>query len=144
MRRFIYLAFLLFAGCAPKLTELNGAADTTTKPQTIIGNWNWIRTSGGFAGQTIYPKPGESQTYRFTSDSIAYFFQRNGNDSSSWNSRFSLRDQRSITGKVAPFLNFNDTLKIRSIQQSVWFHGSDTLELLDEAADGYSYLYQRQ
>jgi hypothetical protein len=145
MRRFIYLAFILLASCSPKPTELNGSGSTTPKTETIIGKWNWVRTSGGFAGQIIYPKPMESQTYQFTSDSIAYYVHRYADTMDNWNSRFSLRDQRSfITGAIKPFLYFNDTVRIRSILQSVWFHGYDTLELLDEAADGYSYLFVRQ
>src|SRR5436189_86872 len=72
MRRFIYLAFLLLAACSPKPTETNGSGGTSNRPQTIIGNCRWIRSSGGFAGETIYPKAEELQTYQFTSDSTAY------------------------------------------------------------------------
>ena len=143
MRRFFCIAIILLAGCSPKPTETN-KGETQNTPPTIVGEWNWIRATGGIAGQTIVPKPGESQTYRFTEDSMAFFVQRFGDTSDSWNSKFSLRTQQSfVRPSVAPFLIFNDTLRIRSLVQSVWFHGSDTLELLDEAADGFSYLYVR-
>ena len=145
MRRFIYLAFLLLAACSPKPTETNGSGGTSNRPQTIIGNCRWIRSSGGFAGETIYPKAEELQTYQFTSDSTAYYLHLYLDIIHSWNSKFSLRDQRSfITGTLAPFLHFQDTTHNGMIQQSVWLHGSDTLELVDEVADGYSYLYVRQ
>ena len=140
----MYIAILLLAGCSPKPTETNKGETQSTAP-TIMGEWNWVRSTGGLAGQVIVPKPRESKTYTFTEDSTAYFVQRFGDTVDSWNSKFSLRYEKSfVRGTVAPFLIFNDTLRIRSIPQSVWFHGNDTLELIDEAADGYSYLYVRQ
>ena len=39
-------------------------------PNSIIGKWEWLSTSGGFAG-TTYPKEGESVTWEFTEDSVA-------------------------------------------------------------------------
>lgn len=37
---------------------------------SIIGQWEWLYTSGGFAG-TVYPKEDEKVTWEFTEDSIA-------------------------------------------------------------------------
>ena len=144
MRSLILTTFLLLAACTPKPTETNGSPTTPAGSTDIFGEWDWIRTSGGFAGEIILPTPGVWQTYRFTSDSIAEFSRRNGKTVESWSSSFSLQHQRSITGKVAPFLLFKDSAGSHGIPQSVWFHGKDTLELLDEAADGYSYLYVRK
>ena len=53
---------LLGAGC--EKDENDYASDS------IIGKWEWIYSTGGLAGNTIYPDDGQSVTLEFTEDSI--------------------------------------------------------------------------
>jgi hypothetical protein len=38
-------------------------------PDSIIGKWEWLYTSGGFVG-TTYPQKGQTETIEFTEDSV--------------------------------------------------------------------------
>jgi hypothetical protein len=58
----IFLLLLFFgAGC--------GKEDLDYDSNSIIGKWEWLYTSGGFAG-TTYPKENETVSWEFTEDSI--------------------------------------------------------------------------
>ena len=51
---------LLGAGCEKD--------DTNYDPDSIIGKWEWLYSTGGFAG-TTYPEEGETVIWNFTEDS---------------------------------------------------------------------------
>jgi hypothetical protein len=55
MQKFSALLLLLLIGC--ERNELQ---------HPITGEWRWVSTTGGFAGQTIRPKAGDDVLMRFT------------------------------------------------------------------------------
>jgi hypothetical protein len=147
MRTTIFLLLLITAtaGCLRKPTD-DGTSHGTPRADTvgIFGKWEWVMSSGGIAGMTIYPASGEYSYYQFTLDSTMNVEARQYGTYDKWSSKFSLSTERSfVTGAQALFLHIADSMH-NSMPQSVWLHGNDTLELLDEVADGFGHLYVRR
>jgi hypothetical protein len=91
----------------------------------------------------MYPANGEYSYYRFTLDSIMNVEALQNATLISWSSKFSLTTDRSfVTGGQALFLHSADSMH-NSMPQSVWLRGNDTLELVEEVADGFGHLYVR-
>ncbi|MBA8986468.1 hypothetical protein [Sphingobacterium cellulitidis] len=64
--RILYLIPLIM-GCASN-------QGTSSKPPKIIGNWQWLETSGGFAGIKKTPESSnEIKHLQITKDSIFYY-----------------------------------------------------------------------
>lgn len=101
---------LMGAGCEKDDLDYN--------PDSIIGKWEWLYTSGGFAG-TVYPKEYEKVTWEFTEDSTL---------------------TRRVNNNISFQINFyssNDTLFWRNDPTDLIYQfliKSDTLELWDLSA----------
>ena len=104
----------------------------------IFGKWQWIETSGGFAGKITTPtKAGYFERIEFSNEGI---YQKFKNDSLIERKPFSFSQKTSIqTGKTAWVLSLNEG----SIPMAVSFSGQDTLMLNEQVYDGFSYTYVR-
>ena len=104
----IVITFLVGAGCNKEKIDYD--------PDSIIGKWEWLYTSGGFAG-TIYPKENESITWEFTEDSI--FIRRVNNKISFQAGFYALQDtlfwENDPTDMIYQFLIRRDTLKLMDL-----------------------------
>ena len=96
---------LLGAGCEKD--------DLNHDPSSIIGKWEWLYTSGGFAG-TVYPKDEEKVTWEFTEDSL--FIRRVNNNISFQINFYSSNDtlfwRNDPTDMIYEFLIKSDTLEL--------------------------------
>jgi hypothetical protein len=104
----------------------------------IFGKWEWLETSGGFAGKITTPsKAGYSERIEFSNDGV---YQKFRNDSLTDKKQFSFSQKTSIqTGKPAWVLSLNEG----SNSMAVSFSGQDTLMLNEQVYDGFSYSYVR-
>lgn len=96
--------------------------------QSIIGEWEWVESSGGIAGVTLIPETvGYTKTYDFNSDSTLSVYR---NDTLVNKSGFHLKD---------------DTLDIdgENIRQVVEFK-TDRLILRDLCVDCFTNTYERK
>ncbi len=108
---------------------------TSNNEKTIIGYWQWIKTTGGFTGETRTPQSaGYEITLHFAKDSLLFSYK---NKKLFNTSRFQI-----LTGVHQ---NAEDTL-IRDnyyVKQIIHFQGSDTLFLSDYCMDCYNSMYVR-
>jgi len=104
----------------------------------IFGKWQWVESSGGFAGKITTPaKAGYSERIEFSNEGIYHKFK---NDSLIDRKSFSFSQKTSIqTGKPAWVLSLNEG----SIPMAVSFSGQDTLMLNEQVHDGFSHTYVR-
>jgi hypothetical protein len=137
-----FLAVCLFlTSCRKDITVPN------SEMNKLFGNWQWIETSGGFAGQVKTPATeGYSQSVEFKSDGI-YKLYHDGKQKDK--KTFTLSQGSSIHDTVtAVLITYKNTgcgNKTEDvIKQSVKFGGQDTLFLLDECADCYSFVFVRK
>lgn len=58
----------------PFLLACGASQHTSSKPPKIVGNWQWMETSGGFAGITKTPESTNTIKHlQITADSIFYY-----------------------------------------------------------------------
>ncbi|MEI6853076.1 MAG: hypothetical protein WCL06_09540 [Bacteroidota bacterium] len=113
----------------------------------LFGSWEWVQTSGGFAGEIITPSSqGFTQSISFESNGI-YKLYKDGIQKEK--KTFTLSEGISIlTNTSAWMIRYKDTgigdHSENAIAQSVRFSGQDSLFLADEAFDGYNYVYIRK
>jgi hypothetical protein len=119
----------------------------STDLDKLFGTWNWIQSSGGFAGQINSPATsGYSQTIEFNKNGI-YKIYKDGKQKDKM--KFTLTNGTSIynTG-TAYLIKYKDIglfdKNDHSVTQSVKFGGQDTLFLNDECYDCYGHIYIRQ
>ena len=115
--------------------------------EKLFGSWNWVQSSGGFAGQTITPATdGYSQTVEFKKNGI-YIRYKNGKRTDKM--QFTLTEGSSIyTIGLAYLIKYKNTGPIDKNNthtiQSVTFGGQDTLFLRDECYDCYTSIYVKR
>ncbi len=111
--------------------------DHTPVPNSIIGKWNWISSTGGIAGSTYTPQnTGESIRLEFSSDSM---YSQYLNDSLLYRCAFSIIQSESIyNNELTQMIECTGFLR-----RSFSFDLEGNLLLSDEAADGYIRQYER-
>jgi len=108
-----------------------------TNESKIVGQWEWIRSTGGIAGQVLTPDsagvPGRH--FNFNSDYTFSFFRA---DTLVQTGTYSLeeKDENII-------IDYNTEKEDFSLNQRVKFKGNDTLILADECYDCYINTYIR-
>ena len=111
--------------------------DSRSNQSKIVGQWEWIYSTGGFAGQVITPDSAgfSGRHFNFKSDYSFSFFRA---DTLVQTGKYTFEERDDniiinyITGHEDSFLN-----------QRVKFRGSDTLILADECYDCYINTYIR-
>ena len=145
---FMKLSFTLLPLCFILLARTCGKEIQLSNPELkkLLGRWEWIETSGGFAGKIITPvKAGYTDEIEFNKEGI---FQEFKNGKLQDKKRFSITKEKSnLIGDSAYIIAFDsmDSSFVRAIQkQSVSFKGSDTLLLNEECFDCFSSLWIRK
>ena len=107
--------------------------------QKIFGKWEWVSTSGGFAGKAITPaREGYTVRIEFSNEGIYHKFK---NDSLADRKQFSFVQKESIqTHQPVWLLSFEGE---SSLPMAVSFSGRDTLMLDEQVHDGFEYVYAR-
>jgi|WetSurMetagenome_2_1015567.scaffolds.fasta_scaffold07792_2 hypothetical protein len=134
MKKYITLTISIFflASC----TKENNIP--TTGPSTLAGKWNWVYSSGGFAGQTYTPKT-EKKTIRIEYDTNS-IYRYYVNDTLKSETRYQLVKGRSIYSQDSTLIIVTN---LSSIRQSFAVLHNDTLILRDECYDCFEHLYTR-
>jgi hypothetical protein len=98
-----------------------------SQPQGLTGSWEWVQSSGGFAGWTLSPDSvGFNLYYEFRSDSTVSQWQ---NDSLIFESKFSVyQNTLTIEGRDIGF---------------TWQITGDSLILRDQCIDCFVHIYKR-
>jgi hypothetical protein len=118
---FILLLLTMGAGCEIDRNNYN--------PNSIIGKWMWLYSTGGFAGNTIYPKKGQTVTLELTKDSL--FIERD-------NGETEFEAEFSVLGDTLKYIVYDAAIfcKIKILE--------DTLSLCYfNVDDGYDPVYKR-
>lgn len=107
-------------------------AQTNREQPTLVGNWEWIKRTGGIAGGTFYPENStENWKLTISSDSI---FKQYLNDSLLRSSSFSLKEHNILYYENKNF-----------IPDQVFFEGEDTVTFRGyRIVDGGSITYKRR
>ena len=107
--------------------------------ERILGEWNWLSSSGGIGGVTETPETvGFSQTYAFAADDTLYLFKAD-----------------TLIGRIPYKLGIGSTVAGDSFSViftysseyphwSYFFAGNDTLELSENADDGFGHTLKRK
>lgn len=104
---------------------------------SIVGEWRWVKSVGGFAGATLTPKTeGRSQKWVFNADSTCKFYSR---DTIALSGKFSIkRNYKTSAGETL------DLLRTGSWTESALTIRNDTLFLREIfISDGFNNTYVR-
>ncbi|TFH65818.1 MAG: hypothetical protein E4G91_01090 [Candidatus Zixiibacteriota bacterium] len=117
------------------LIHLEGYDSTPQVFDRLIGNWEWVRSVGGIAGNTITPESaGYTKTTHFHTDST---YQEYRNDTLSLSTRFRLY-LRPVGKVLVNMLQIDDSEPAQIVNVT-----DSTLELTDECYDCYLHSYRR-
>ena len=104
-------------------------------PETVIGEWTWVKSYGGLAGHTITP---ESEGYTKHLVIEDHFYKEYINDSLVHSTQYDLRyDPDSLFG--TPYLIWFDTGGTFTYN-----HEGDKLEIYEGCPDCYDHFYTRK
>ena len=107
--------------------------------KTLVGNWDWVATSGGISGQTETPdSTGKNIILTFTEDD-RYSFTTNGTVTEE--GTFSLyKDVSDLSHYEVTFLHFSNSSNDMVINKNE----DGELVFSDDTVDGYTYTYHKQ
>lgn len=113
--------------------------DQESDQSGLTGQWEWIRSSGGFGGEVITPdSPGEAARQLFIQSDNTFTYLRA--DTVVRTGKYSLRLK-----KDEVFISYQTQNDAFSIDQKVKLFGNgDTLVLTDECFDCYTNMYVRK
>jgi len=116
----------------PLLLSCSSNKNAGSKPPKIIGNWQWLETTGGFAGIKKTPEStNQIKNLQITKDSIFYY--DNGELTSS--QPYKLQLAKSMLSKKTEW-QLNETIS------KVFIHRQDsTLILREDCFDCFSHKY---
>jgi len=111
----------------------------------IFGKWQWIESSGGFAGKATTPsKEGYIARIEFSNE---YMYQLYRNDTLIDRRKFIFSKDKSIhRDKQVWIISFAQDTTLEygpPLPMEVLFQGEDTLMLKEKVYDGFSYTYVR-
>jgi len=108
-------------------------------PKNLVGNWDWVSTSGGISGQTETPNStGKNIILTFTEDD-RYSFTTDGTVTNE--GTFSLyKDVSDLSHYEVTFLHFSN------FSNDVVINKNEDGELVfsDDTNDGFTYVYHKQ
>jgi hypothetical protein len=107
-----------------------------TAADTLRGRWSLIMMTGGFSGDTSYPRDGISRVDEFTEDGWYGLYE---NEVLKHSAGYTLATETSVlTQDTLLMITYDNGWK-----QSVRFLTVDSLVLSDEAYDGLTWHYSR-
>lgn len=122
---FIVFGFLFFA-CSD---------DSNDKHNKLVGNWNWIETSGGIIGTSITPESSGNTIKLNISDSE---IKKYINSKLETVLTYTIKTGKSILGGTKEMIVYdNETIQSFTITDNV-------LVIHEESYDGYQYVYQKE
>lgn len=117
------------------LTHLQDSAPDTVFVSKLIGSWEWIQSTGGFAGRTITPETeGYTRTVHFRSD---WTYKEERNDTTILETTYRL-DQDSVGGTIVHTLQIDN-----GIPSEITNLTDSTLSLDEQCIDCFGHSYRR-
>jgi hypothetical protein len=131
------IALLSLITCSCTRKDLVDNTVYVETPIALIGSWNWLYTSGGYAGNLSTPQStGEIKRIEFNANNDFRYYI---NDLLKSEHKFQIETGKTITSQDNALI-IKDILWIR---QSISFRTTDTLVLFDECYDGYTHYFNR-
>lgn len=128
MRASFFLVLLFLASCSNDEPQI--------KANELVGEWKWVRTTGGFAGVNQTPAEGEVKMLQFNND---YAYQKTNNGTVVKSGKYLLGTTESMLfNKEMP------SLTLDSIETYLYAYDGDVLTLSEDVYDGFSYQYIRK
>ncbi len=130
------LAILAIGLCLVTCPRCGKESTRSTSSHPIVGEWSWVESWGGFAGEHRTPETeGYTKTYVFRAD---HTFLQYRNDS------LCVSEEYRITEKVVWQKERAKVLEIEGmIDQIIEFEGDDTLTLIGHGEDCFSEVFVR-
>lgn len=127
----LFFVFIILASC--------GSEDfNASKRKSLEGKWNWVQSSGGFAGTTNTPESSNQVIYlEFSGNSFKKYI--NGKISADYT--FVIKTQKSIFGDEKPMI-VSDNPDKYFVAMSFEIQG-DKLYLSEECYDCFGSVYVR-
>lgn len=115
-----------------------GVFDTHLSEHPLTGQWEWVRSTGGFVVITLTPDSPEqsNRTLSFSSIDNAFTLQRA--DTLVTSGTYTLKEDEDGT-----LIHYETANKVYMVEQRIKFKGTDTLNLLDVCNDCYNHIYVR-
>ncbi len=140
MKPLIGLLLLLVLSCKKDLVMPDESLNT------IIGQWNWVSSSGGFIGATKTPKSeGVEIKLEFNKDGSFRFFE-NGKRKQKGTYSF-IRRKTNVLADTAflIIMTYHSLNKepVPGLPQAISFIDEQTLFLQEECSDCFSHVYKR-
>jgi hypothetical protein len=132
---------MIFSACRKDISLPDPSLDK------LFGSWEWVETSGGYAGQIKTPATeGYSKTIEFKSNGIYKVYIDGKRDGKM---TFTIKEGTSIlTNASAWFIDYDIistvNYKIEPATHTFHFGGQDTLFLSEDFFDGFNYVYVRK
>ncbi len=138
---FVLLLFstMTLSSCRKKIDIPNG------KCERLFGTWEWVYSSGGFAGGILTPSSENyTKTVSYTNKGI-YKMSKNGKKKTKYTYSFQL-GETIFYGEEEYLIKYAGAAlsKKEILSDSFYFNGQDTLVLRDECFDCYSHVYVRK
>lgn len=124
---FLLLASTLFIACNDD--------DDDNAPSGLIGEWEWVQSYGGLAGDTLTPA-SEGFTSHLEIDADTY--QQFLNDSLVFQSQYELETRQDSLFGTDKVIAFETGYELAVIQQG------DDLKLIEICLDCYEHTYERR
>ena len=127
MKKLLFLLMIGLMSCSKD--------EVTVKTNELVGEWSWVRKTGGIAGVNETPKKGDTFILKINSDNT-YSYISNGTEIS--NGKYTLDEAESmLQNKVTPVIILNDNGKFMYELQG------NVLYLSEDYYDGFNYEYVR-
>jgi len=116
------------------LVSCNKESDNNPN-KALSGKWDWMQSTGGFAGQTYTPQStGETVAIEFDNDSI---FRQYINGNLDFETTYELKKVEGYSELFIFYKNENSASIISTLE-------NNTLILLDYGVDGYERTYRKE
>jgi hypothetical protein len=117
-----------------------GVAPTEPRLPDIYGNWQWVKSVGGFAGTTVTPATaGYTQRVVLKSGNTCEYYK---NDTLMTTAQFAIyREKTSFSSDSVDVIHY--LAPVHFFDQIVSQAGSDTLALADLCMDCFKHTYVR-
>ena len=127
----LFFVFIILTSCSSENSSIS-------KNKSLEGKWNWVQSTGGFAGTTSTPESSNQVIYiEFSGNS----FKKYINGTLSADLTYVIKTQKSIFGGEKPMLVSDNPIKdFGAISFEII---GDKLHLNDECNDCYASVYVR-
>lgn len=131
--KYVVLIFTVITLCSFNSCNKKGEPG----PTSIVGKWRWVKSVGGFAGQTITPQTAKYNLHEeFNADSTFKAFK---NDSITAQGKFSIVKNYKLSSSTTV-----DVLKMNKPYNQAFIIRNDTLFINDVfISDGFGTTYVR-